>query len=74
MHDPNQDLIEAALRLPGPVRADLAAVLLASIGPDVEVEGETDVEIGADELRRRLAEARADPGASLSWAELRDNG
>jgi len=56
MHDPNQGLIEAALRLPEPLRADLAAVLLDSIGP--EIEGETDFEISTEELRRRLAEAR----------------
>lgn len=61
-----QDLTKEALSLPTSERARLAAELLDTLPVALADEDE-----GVAEARRRSAELDVDPGAGLSWAELK---
>jgi putative addiction module component (TIGR02574 family) len=69
MSDRARKLLEDALALPVPDRADLAAELLASL----EAEDEGDVEAAwAAEIEQRARRAHADPEGGLPWESVRD--
>jgi putative addiction module component (TIGR02574 family) len=62
-------VLAEALKLPEDVRADIAHRLLDTLAP--ETEGWTEEEL-AEELQRRLNEARSDPSTTIPWSQLRD--
>ena len=64
-----QAILDAALVLSESERAEVAAQLLATLGPDDHGLSDDELEV---ELKRRLDECRADPSSTISWAELRD--
>lgn len=65
----SQKVLEEALRLGLPERAELAAELLASL----DGERDEDVEAAwAAEIERRAARARSGEDAGRPWAEVRD--
>ena len=61
-------LLQDAMELPVPERAELAADLLVSIGgePDSETEA-----AWATEVERRAREALADPDDDIAWETVR---
>jgi putative addiction module component (TIGR02574 family) len=64
-----EKLLEDALKLELPERAELATELLASL----DGEPDTDVEAAwAAEVERRAARARSGADAGRPWAEVRD--
>jgi putative addiction module component (TIGR02574 family) len=64
-----EKLLEDALKLELPERAELVAELLASLDgePDADVEA-----AWAAEVERRAARARSGADAGRPWAEVRD--
>jgi putative addiction module component (TIGR02574 family) len=68
MSERARKLLQDALELPVPDRAELAANLLASLDsePDDEVEG-----AWAAEVERRAREALANPEDDVSWESVR---
>ena len=69
MSKTGQKVLEDALRLELPERAELAAELLASLDgePDENVEA-----AWAAEIERRAARARSGEDPGKPWAEVRD--
>ena len=66
-----EDVLAAALRLPGDARAALAAELLQSLD-QAEADGDDDVEDAwADEIKRRLDEVDAGTVTPIPWSEAR---
>ena len=64
-----REVLDAALALPEADRALLAEALLDTLAPDRDATSDDALEA---ELDRRFAEAVRDPGATVSWSELRD--
>ena len=64
----NQAILDAALALPEGERAELVQRLLASLTADV---ADVEEEEFLAELDRRSAEGRSDPGATITWSELK---
>jgi putative addiction module component (TIGR02574 family) len=63
-------LLEDALALSDAERAEVAAELLASIGPPGAVDFESSE--WATEIERRAEEALADPDGGIPWEQARD--
>ena len=66
-----REVLDAALALPEADRALLAEALLDTLAPDLDATSDSDDALEA-ELDRRFAESARDPGATVSWSELRD--
>jgi putative addiction module component (TIGR02574 family) len=68
MSDRARKLLQDAMELPLPERAELAADLLASLDgePDVDVEA-----AWASEIERRAREAMANPDDDVAWETVR---
>jgi putative addiction module component (TIGR02574 family) len=69
MNPTYREVLDAALALSEADRAAIAQELLATLTP--EGEGPSDDEL-AEELGRRLEEARNNPEASVAWSDMRD--
>jgi len=65
----SESVVEAALKLPEPERAQVVQELLDSLSPDAETHLD---DAWAAELDRRLAEFQKDGGDGVSWSELRE--
>ncbi len=65
-----EDVLAAALRLPGHARAALAAELLQSLD-QADAEGEDVEEAWTDEIKRRLDEVDAGTVTPIPWPEAR---
>jgi putative addiction module component (TIGR02574 family) len=68
MDTKSRSVLEATLALPEAERAEIAAELLATLGPEEPLSTEDDF---VAELDRRLAECRDDPSATIPWSELK---
>ena len=68
MSDRARKLLQDAMELPLPERAELAADLLASLdgAPDADVEA-----AWASEIERRAREALANPDDDVAWETVR---
>jgi putative addiction module component (TIGR02574 family) len=69
MSKSGREVLDAALALPEADRALLAEALLDTLAPDHDATSDDAFEA---ELDRRFAESVRDPGATVSWSELRD--
>jgi putative addiction module component (TIGR02574 family) len=69
MDQKGQEVLEAALTLPEDDRATIVAALLHTLPPEPNDWDEDEL---ASELDRRLEEALSDPGATISWSELKN--
>ncbi|WP_437898967.1 addiction module protein [Sorangium sp. So ce124] len=65
-----EDVLAAALRLPGHARAALAAELLQSLD-EVDADGDDVEEAWTDEIKRRLDEVDAGTVTPIPWPEAR---
>jgi putative addiction module component (TIGR02574 family) len=69
MDTKSQAVLEAALALPEAERAEVAAELLATLGPEDATLADDEL---ATELERRLEECRQHPSATIPWSVLKD--
>ncbi len=70
MSEPAQDVLNAALKLPVPERAQVAAELLASL------DGESDADVEeawAAEIERRVERIRTGKATGRPWSQVRDD-
>lgn len=65
----SQGVVEAALQLPEPERAQVVQELLDSLSPDAETHVD---DAWAAELDRRLAEFQKGDVDAVPWAELKE--
>ena len=65
----SQGVVEAALQLPEPERAQVVQKLLDSLGPDAETLVD---DAWAAELERRLAEFQQGDVDSVPWSALKE--
>ncbi|WP_437800587.1 addiction module protein [Sorangium sp. So ce693] len=65
-----EDVLAAALRLPGKARAALAAELLQSLD-QVDADGDDVEEAWTDEIKRRLDDVDAGTVTPIPWPESR---
>ena len=68
MDTKSKSLLEAALELPESERAEIAAELLATLGPD---DTQVNDEELSNELERRLEECRREPSLTIPWSLTR---
>jgi putative addiction module component (TIGR02574 family) len=68
MDTKSKSLLEAALELPESERAEIAAELLATLGPDDTLVSDEEL---SNELERRLEECRHEPSSTISWSLLK---
>lgn len=69
MNEPARKILDGALRLSVPQRAEVAAELLASL----DGEPESDVEAAwAEEIERRIQRIRSGQSSGRSWAKVRE--
>ena len=64
-----QGIVDAALKLPEPERAQVVQELLDSLSPDAEKLMD---DAWAAELDRRLAEFQAGQADAIPWSQLKD--
>jgi putative addiction module component (TIGR02574 family) len=67
MHDAAQRLLQEAMTLPVPERADLAAELLASLDPTVDDDAEL---LWQQEIGRRVSALEAGTAVTVPWEEV----
>jgi putative addiction module component (TIGR02574 family) len=70
--DRARKLMEEALGLSLPERAEMAAELLASLPPEPELDEERPDAEWSAEIERRASVAMADPDGGISWEGARD--
>ena len=68
MDTKSKSLLEATLELPESERAEIAAELLATLGPDDTLVNDEEL---ANELERRLEECRREPSSTVPWSLLK---
>jgi putative addiction module component (TIGR02574 family) len=68
MDNATREILDSALRLPEPDRADLAASLIESLDHPFDAESQT---AWADEVQRRLTELDSGAVKPIPWDEAR---
>ncbi len=69
MDTKSREILESALALPEGQRAEIAAELLATLGPEDVALADDEL---ANELQRRLEECRQNPSSAISWSVLKE--
>ena len=69
MNNPAKKILDEALRLPVPQRAEVAAELLASLNGEPEPDAEA---AWAAEIEQRIRRIQAGEAKARPWAEVRE--
>ena len=70
MNEPAKKILDEALRLSVPQRAEVAAELLASLDGEAEPDAEA---AWAAEIEQRILRVRSGHATGRSWAEVRED-
>ena len=67
-HDPSQELLQKAMRLPDEQRAALAAALIESLDPGIDEDAEAAWSV---EIARRLHQVQSGDVDTVPWPQAR---